>query len=156
MRHVLAILLLTLPCAAVEPLVLAGGDLPPDPLDHHLEVLVDPSGKLGLDEVLHVGRAGDWKPVGDGTPAFGFTKATVWLRLSVQSMATTPVPVVIDLATARPSHVRWHVLEAGKLVASYDAGGADKPTTKGRQSRFPVLRLELPPGGERTVVLRAS
>ena len=90
------------------------------------------------------------------TPAFGFTKDTVWLRLSIQSMATAPVPVVVDLATARPSHLRWHVLENGRLTQSFDAGGADNPTTKGRLSRFPVLRLELPPGGEQTVVLRAS
>lgn len=156
MRHLLAILLLTLPCAGVEPLVVAGGDLPPEPLGHHLEVLRDPTGKLGLDEVLHAARAGAWKPVGETTPAFGFTKDTVWLRFSVQSMATTTVPVVIDLATARPSHIRWHVLEAGRLAHTLDAGGADNPTTKGRSSRFPVLRIELPPGGERTVVLRAS
>lgn len=155
-RHVLAILLLTLPCAAVEPLVVAGGDLPPTSLASHLETLADPTGLLGLDEVLADDRAGDWKPNGGDMPAFGFTKDTVWLRVTVRSRSTEIVPVVIDLATARPSHVRWHVLEGGKLVASYDAGGADNPTTKGRQSRFPVLRLELPPGGERTVVLRAS
>ncbi len=156
MRHLLAILLMTAPCVAVEPLVVAGGDLPPEALGHHLEVLTDPTGKLGLDEVLQAERAASWRPVGEVTPAFGFTKDTVWLRLSVQSMATATVPVVIDLATARPSHIRWHVLDAGRLVSSFDAGGADNPTTKGRLSRFPVLRLELPPGGERTVVLRAS
>ncbi len=155
-RRLLAILLLTLPCAAAEPLVVRDGDLPLTSLSPHLEVLVDPTGELGLDEVLDAAHAASWKPAGSGTPAFGFTKDTVWIRFSVRAGASEPTPVVIDLATARPSHLRWHVLEGDKVTASFDAGSADNPTTKGRLSRFPVLRLELLPGREKTVLLRAS
>lgn len=155
-RHLLAILLMTLTCRGVEPLVVGGGDLLPVPLSPHLEALVDPTGRLGLDQILTEDRRDEWQPVGDAVPAFGFTKDTVWLRFTVQSMATEPTPVVIDLATARASHLRWHVLEGGKLRRSYDAGGADNPTAKARLSRLPVLRLELGPGQSKTVVLRAS
>ena len=155
-RHLLALLLMTLPCLGAEPLVIRDGDLAPTSLSPHLESLVDPTGRLRLDEVLAKERAGLWRPVGGKVPAYGFTKHTVWLRLAVRSAASEPTPLVIDLATARPSHLRWHVLEAGRLRQSFDAGGADNPTTKARLSRLPVLRLELQPGQTKMVVLRAS
>ena len=158
MRRLPALLLLawTTCLKAVDPLVLGGGEFGPTSLSPHIEVLEDPSGELRLDDVLHPENAARWRPNGDAAPAFGFTKATVWLRFEVRSSTTMTTPVVVDLATARPSHLRWHVLEGDDLRASFDAGGADKLTTKGWLSRFPVLRLELAPGESRTVVLRAS
>ncbi len=156
MGRLLALILLPLAAQAVEPLVVRDGELDATPLGPHLEALVDPSGQLGVDDVLADERRERWKPVGERTPAYGFTSDTVWLRFRVRSESTEPAPVIIDLATARPSHLRWHVIANGKLGRSFDAGGADNPTTKGRLSRFPVLRLELSPRQEKVVLLRAS
>ena len=144
------------PVRAVAPLVVADRQLPVTPLAPHLEVLVDPAGRLTLADVTAPTQADQWRPEMRPVPAFGFTRDTLWLRFTVRSGAAEPLWLTIDLATARLSHLRWHVLEGGQLREQFEAGGADRPRAERPSSHYPLLRLELPPGAERTVVLRVA
>ena len=148
----LALLLLALTASAAEPLEISQGERGVLPLDQHLEVLVDPEGTLSLEEAM----SRPWQPERRPIPTYGYTRETVWVRFTARSTSTEAQTVMVDLATARLSHLRWHVLGEGRLLKAFDAGAADRPTARGEESRFPLLRLELPPAGERTGVLRVA
>ena len=148
----LALLMLALTVGAAEPLDIDQGERGVLRLDQHLLVLVDPEGKLSLEEAM----SRPWQPERRPIPTFGYTRETVWIRFTARSRSSLTETVVVDLATARLSHLRWHVLGEGRLLQAFDAGAADRPTARGEAGRFPLLRLELPPAGERTVVLRVA
>lgn len=152
MRHLSAIILLALSARAAEPLVLGEAEPMVMSVAPHLEVLIDPDGRLSAEEAMR----GDWKPESRPLPSFGYTRDTVWLRFKVRSEAKATRTLHVDLATARLSHLRWHVVGDGKVLASIDGGSADKPTVRGKAGRLPLLRLELPAGSERTVLVRAA
>jgi hypothetical protein len=144
------------PLRAAAPLVVADRQLAVTPLAPHLEVLVDPAGQLTLADVTGPARADQWRPETRPVPAFGFTNDTLWIRFTVRSAAAEPLWLTVDLATARLSHLRWHVLEGGQVRQQFEAGSADRAPAERRSSHYPLLRLELPPGAERTVVLRVA
>jgi hypothetical protein len=147
---------LVLPSWAVVPLEVADHDLAVTSLAPHVEVLGDPEGRLTLAEVLGPAWAHHWRPESRPVPTFGFTTETLWLRFRVRSTSPRPIGLMVDLATARLSHLRWQVIEGGQLREAFDAGGADVLPAGVPPIRYPLLRLELPAGAERTVVLRVA
>jgi PAS domain S-box-containing protein len=115
----------------------------------HLSVLIDPKAGWEIDQVLLAGKR--FEPLPHKVPSFGYTHAAVWLRFKIVSSSDETKDLIVELGSARPSHLTWHVVNAGRLERSVSAGSADLPR---RAERLPMLALALPPGEERTVYLR--
>jgi signal transduction histidine kinase len=75
------------------------------------------------------------------------------VRFTVRSEATRKNTWITELRSTRPSHLSWYVVSENRAERSLVAGSADRPR---RVSRLPSLELEIAPGEERTVYLRAN
>lgn len=73
--------------AAAAPILL--GEAPSYPLAGHQEQLVDPTGKLTLDDLLTPALAARFKPL-PGNLNRSYTRDTVWLRFTMQRTALFP------------------------------------------------------------------
>jgi PAS domain S-box-containing protein len=116
-----------------------------------LEVFVDSTEELSLEDVISGGK--HFEPLPHKVPSYGYTRAAVWLRFKVRSSSDETEDLIAELGSARPSHLAWHLVNAGRLERSVSNGSADLPR---RAERLPMLALALPPGEERTVYLRVE
>jgi hypothetical protein len=126
--------------------------IPPMNLSPHLALRIDPTGELGIEQVLAGGESG-FKPNKSSTPSFGFTRAAVWLRFEIRSATDQVVEVVAEAGTARLSHFTWYVVADGDVEQIFESGAA---AASGRGGRFPRVKISLPPGETRTVYARVS
>ena len=83
-------LLLALACARVQALELQAQPVRIN-LTQAVEVLEDPGGKLGIDDVRSPAMAAQFTPVQAGvdTLNFGFTRSAYWLRVQLHRAPTT-------------------------------------------------------------------
>ena len=134
-----------------EPDAEHGGLFPRTELSPHLSLLVDPTGKMDIHDVMAEGTR--FEANQRKTPSFGFTRSVVWVRFTVRAERNLSEDLTVELGTARLNHVTWHVVADGNLVQTLSCGAADVPR---RQERRPSLDLDLPSGTERTIYLRAE
>lgn len=75
-------------------------------LTPHLEVLVDERGELDFDAVR---ASAGFERVGDGATNFGFSRATVWLRASLELPATQDVSWSLEVGLPQLDYVTVYV-----------------------------------------------
>jgi hypothetical protein len=136
--------------SARADLEIGNGELPPTDLSPHLSIMVDPTAELGIGEVL-AGAGRPFKPNTSRTPSFGFTRAAVWLKFDIRSVADLERTVRVEAQTARMSGFTWYVVANGSLQQTLDSGAAaaDRPDW-----RLPRIELRLEPGETRTLYAR--
>lgn len=125
-------------------------------LGKRVDILVDPSGKLGIDDVLSPAHADEFRPSEEETPAFGFTDHAVWIRFALRAEAEEPAHHMVELGMARLSHLDWYVVDEGKVVQRVSQGTADLLPGEHRASRYPLLSLTVKRGHTVTVYARAA
>src|SRR5690606_34875432 len=59
--------------------------------------LIDPHSQLTLDQLRQPHAAIRWQSLRDTTPSFGFTDASVWLRLTVRNQFTDQQDFILRL-----------------------------------------------------------
>ncbi|MBX7058349.1 MAG: adenylate/guanylate cyclase [Leptospirales bacterium] len=64
------------------------------PLGKELEVLEDPSGALGIDEIA--GRQQGWRSSAEDYPGFQFSSSAFWVRLRLENSASAPRDVLLE------------------------------------------------------------
>jgi hypothetical protein len=139
--------LFSLPHSARAGLEIGDGVLPPTDVSPHLSVFVDPTAALGIREVL-VGEGIEFEPNLSLTPSFGFTRAAVWLKFEIRSVAEVEKTVRVEAATARISHFTWYVVANGRVLQTVNSGAADQ----GRHALpLPRIELPIPPGDTLTL-----
>jgi hypothetical protein len=150
----LVLLLSTAPLAQAQAAIVIGANgQPSTDLSPHLSILVDPSAKLSIHEIL-AGDGGKFVPNTSKTPSFGFTEAAVWLRIELQSSSDQTERMVMNLASTRLSHFTWFVVNGGRVERTVESGAAD--TTREQFNRLPTLELEIPARATRTIYARAE
>lgn len=116
--------------------------------------LRDPSGGLSLWQVRAM--TARFRPEQAPTVNFGFSSATYWLHLSVQSHASAPTTVYLAIAQPALEQATLYVLEHDRLVQSERAGEAVPLAQRAVPVGQPVLPLRLAPGQPYELFLRVA
>lgn len=121
-------------------------------LGPHARVLVDPGGRLGIDEVVSASNAQAFRHDGRDRPNFGFTHAAHWFCFTIDNRSATHL-WYLDATREWVEHVElysqdslgWKVIHAG----------TDQPFSY-RQvaNERPILPLAIEPGSTQTYYLR--
>jgi hypothetical protein len=122
-------------------------------LSRHLSFMIDPTAKLGIEDVLS-GGAPPFKPNKDKIPSFGFTRDAVWLKFEIRNAGVESQQLTAILHSARLDHFTWYVVDGGKVVQTQKAGAADERTS--RLYRFPRVKIDIPAGETRVVFARSQ
>ena len=87
-----------IPATAGQPLILDAKLIPDVEVGSKLQQLVDPSGKLGLQEVLSAPMQANWRPAPGFLRSAGYTDAAYWFRLPVRNpLAKDPVAAPVKV-----------------------------------------------------------
>lgn len=118
----------------------------------HLAQLDDPSGQRDRASVAQ--DLAHWRPLA-GSPSPGYTRAAVWLRLSLSLDAPAPSDWVLDLHNVQLGDVQLHYQDAQGHWVVQRTGRSLAYERWPLQGRTPAFRLPLQPGVQ-TVYLRLS
>jgi len=128
------------------------GRFPITLLAPHLSVMVDPTAKMEIDDVLAV-ESSAFQPNTRRTPAFGFTRSAVWLKFDVNSLDTRAHRLATIVHSARLDRLTWHVVDGGRVVETQEGGAMVRSDSF---YRLPRIEFDLPAGESRTVYVRAE
>ncbi|MBI4827433.1 MAG: hypothetical protein HY804_01240 [Nitrospinae bacterium] len=119
------------------------------PFYHYFE---DPTGALGLRDVMDGAMAARFKPLREQKPNFGYTKSAMWVMAGLDNKLASPSEWLLEIPFPTLDSVEVYLAGAdGRELARYTAGdllpfGA-RPSPH-RHFVFPVS----PPPGERSVL----
>jgi signal transduction histidine kinase/CheY-like chemotaxis protein len=104
----------------------------------NLLVLEDPSGKLGIDEILKSRDAFVQAP--GKTPNYRYTRSTHWLRIPLQNEINEPKTLYLSIEQTLLDYVTLHVIGAGGRRQAVSTG--DRIPFRNRP--FPTTTMSLP------------
>lgn len=103
---------------AVQPFVLSQAT-PDYPIAQHVDVLVDPSGTLSIDEVSSASHQNDYHPAhslgevnSDSDINFGYSASAYWLRLVIDAGEQTTSRRLFEVAFPSLDHVSFYLANA--------------------------------------------
>lgn len=124
------------------------------PLGQRIGIFADPSGKLGLEQLLS--RQVDFQPSEHTAPGFGFTNATYWVRLSVVNSGASAKSWLLELAYPHLDVVELFVPRADGSYQRKLTGDHVPFSQRDLDTRNFVFSLDEPAHGQRTYYLRVS
>jgi diguanylate cyclase (GGDEF)-like protein len=140
--------------ASAHAAVLVPQDLLSLPLRPHVEVLEDPTGKLGIEEVEALARAGAFRrAAGVGDLNLGFTPSAWWLRLEMRVESKRDLPTLLEVAYPLLDRVDFHAFDRDRRVHLV-AGDLLPFGVRPWPHRHLVFPLRLEPGQASVVYLR--
>ncbi len=112
-------------------------------LSPHLEILVDDTASMTLDEVMQPARDSDYRSVAEIGNSFGFTTAAYWVRFSLDVDPAQFESLLLQLDQPMIDHVAFYtVSEDGVATASITGDGTNFDT---REYRHRTFLFSLPP-----------
>jgi hypothetical protein len=155
--------LLALPLSALAQ----RGDIPrPDPviltdqqeqylLGLHLELLVDPSGQLTIEDITSLEYDDQFTPSQDEVPNFGYTDAAVWVRFQVDNEANPANSWRLAVEEERHGYIDMYApAPDGSGLVHQQAGRLRPFSVREVPYRYAVFKLPLLPDQDQTVYLR--
>lgn len=136
--------------AGASSLAIDGKQAWPVRLAPYLQILEDPAGRLGLDDVL---SARGFAPADTSTLRPGFTRSTWWLDLSMSNTGPQTQALRLNLGTPRLPHVEFHLQRAGPW--STVLAGLGHPA-RFDPWREPTLAFDLAPGESVRILVKVS
>ncbi len=150
---------LVLGLARAEPAP-APGPLGPVSLGRFVEVLEDPSRVLSLDDVRRAANAQRFAPSADDILNFGYSRASVWLRLDLGGVAIPESGWLLEVGFPSLDEVDLYlpaIAADGGVVYRMQQGGDTRPWIEREiQDRAPVFRLPANVATEEPIYLRVS
>ncbi len=150
---------LVLGLARAEP-VPAPGPTGPVSLGRFAEVLEDPSRVLTLDDVRRAANAQRFAPSEDDILNFGYSRASVWLRLDLRGAAIPASGWLLEVSFPSLDEVDLHlpaIAADGSVVYRTQQGGDTRPWIEREiQDRAHVFRLPANIATSEPVYLRVS
>ncbi len=143
---------LGVPGARAE-LVIANAAQPLTDLAPHLSVMVDPTTRLDIDDVI-ASRGPRFLPNTQAVPSFGFTRDAIWIRLEIRSEHERDLELVAKLASTRLSHFTWYAVADGRVVQAVTCGAAEGGGNG--FYRLPRVKLDIPAGASVTLYARSQ
>ena len=94
------------------------------PLGPHLEILEDPEGKWGLEDVLEGAPSVSFVQSGEDSPGFGFTRSVFWARFSVYNKSDSDITWYLEASHPHIDRINVYRLDRkGRLVEERASGG---------------------------------
>lgn len=143
-------------CGAPAPPVVLDGAPFLTELGPHIATLVDPGAGLTIGDVMSPEWAARFGPSAQHIPAFGFTRAAVWVRFTIESSSKRDESVILELGMSRMNHFEWFVTSGGRVEQSLACGNLDNISGVHPRPRFPTTAFIVPAGETRTVYARAQ
>ncbi|QSX36458.1 diguanylate cyclase [Shewanella sedimentimangrovi] len=122
-------------------------------LDPYLSLLEDPQGELSFEQVQRLAAEGQFSPLGNRSPNFGFSKSAWWVQLTLHNPGRTQqdwylrqdYPLIDFLDLWQPQEDGWQLISTG-----------DRRPFRSRplDNRTFVFPLTLAPGETKTLFLR--
>lgn len=123
-------------------------------LTGHLSMLLDPSGSLGLAEV--VARNQDFVALA-ANRSLGFQSAAVWFRATVRRTAAGQAVWMLAVSPAFLDRVELYVVRADGRIEQHAVNGRSLPfATREVPNRLPVFRLNFPDEAPRMLYFRVT
>ena len=131
--------------AAVGPMrVLTGAEV---------EMLRDPGGGLGIDDVAAPAAASRFRPIGQGL-GFSYTDDAVWLRLHLRRAASDPADWRLELTSTYLNDVQFFEPQVGGGFRSRQAGDRHPFAERAVPYRRPAFDIHLPDTHPRVFYVR--
>lgn len=123
-----------------------------------VDVLVDPDGRLSLDEVSSKAYNERFapRPQRGDAQGFSYTRDTVWLRLVVRNTSVQEVDRVLHIAYALLAEVDFFQVAPDGTRRIVQVGYTRPQAAQPYRSRFIVLPFAVPPKSEQTLYLRVA
>jgi diguanylate cyclase (GGDEF)-like protein len=122
--------------------------IPENVLVGQSQVLIDPSARATLDQVLT--QQGNFKDV-TKTTNYGFSSSALWFRIPVQNLGDQPVTLFLDIQNPLLDHVVLYVVASGQVLASSQSG--DRIPARNRPYRALSIVLPVQLGAHRSAEL---
>ena len=137
------------------PVVIVRPGLPRQMLGDSLEILRDPGRAWTILDVQSPQVASGFRQATTTSPAFGYSTDAYWVRFRLRSAGTEPTGPVVQLETSRFADLEWYmVTDSGKVVTPTPDESSTHPM-RILPARLPAILMELAPGQEVSVYLRA-
>lgn len=162
----------TIPVVALLGLILVGWGLlaaaaPPSPpveidftavkgdVARQCDLLVDPSGRLTIDQVASPPWSDRFEPNGQATLKLGIVDGAAWVRFRIsRPPGQTPRPLVLELSKHLVEKIDYYLPLADGGYRSVQAGVSRRPGDQMEASRTPALTLPADLPGGRYIYLR--
>ena len=128
------------PCRASSPLIVGDGEF--YRLGGHLEILLDSSRVMSLDDVMEDGAG--WRPTGADEPNPGFSAAFCWVRFQLESRAGQPILLVYRYANV--DNVSFFIVHADGRRSRADSGNHIPFDKRSMRHRYPIFPIDVSPG----------
>lgn len=127
-------------------------------LTQHVDVLIDPKGELGIDEITTPAVAARFapRPQRGDAQGFSYTRDVVWLRVVVRNTSGEPVARVLHIAYALLAELDFYQIAPDGSRKITMVGYTRPREAMPHESRFIVLPFEVPAKSEHTLYLRAA
>lgn len=88
----------------------------------YLQVLVDESNQLSLQQVLSEEYQGLWLERPGFLRSYGYTDSAYWFRLRIRNVSSFPVNWLIEIEQPELKELDFHLVSAGQLLMQWNAG----------------------------------
>ncbi len=142
---------------ASSSVVQLDAQLPQLPLDTHVELLRDPTGQWGWQDIRGP-QASQFAPNPDKTINYGFTTDTYWYRVSLQNSTSADRPIqdwVLELGYPPLDEVDIYLTQ-GERTVRMRAGDQRKPNSALLAHRNIAMPLQMTAGEQVTIHLRVN
>ena len=119
-------------------------------LDGHVDVLIDPSGELELNDVR---ASPDWAEVGPQPYARGLEPGVVWLRFALQNSTKLPVDRLLKISSGHIDEITVWMDKDGELQR-FEAGEDVARSERAVHHFFPLFPMPIEPGEKVLVTAR--
>jgi signal transduction histidine kinase len=123
-------------------------------LGRHIELLEDPQGTLGIDDVTRPEIARRFEAPAAPVPNFGFTPSVYWIRLRVENASPRARPWLLELAYPQLDEVTLYLPNAEGGFDARQTGDMRPFRQRDIAYRNFVFSLSEPARGARTLYLR--
>jgi diguanylate cyclase (GGDEF)-like protein len=123
-------------------------------IGRQVQYLVDPSGKLGLEEVRKANAA--WHQSTSDTPSFGYTEDAHWFRYTLDYRGISPLSLYSSIEYSLLDHIEYYQIENDQVVKTIITGDSypfSKRVVDHRNFLFPIT---LKPNHPVTIYLRVQ
>ncbi len=134
-----------------EP-VRVGAGFVREQLGTHVDVFIDHSGKLAIEDARKLEDG--WQPSTEGRLNYGFSDAAYWLRFELQNLDARPTEIYLRQDYALIDFLDLYVFDAKGRLEQQRIGDCLPFSAREVPDRALIFRVILPPGSRRLCYLR--
>jgi signal transduction histidine kinase len=88
----------------------------------HMDILEDKSGKLTIEDILHLQTDNLFQQSNEDAPGFGFSNSTYWARIKIKSNLPDEITYYLDLKYPMLDHVEFYTPDSDNNLKKFIAG----------------------------------